>query len=648
MSRTLTLVLAAVLVFPSATNPADVRAAAPSPAPGNQALPKVAFNGTVFLVVWEDQRNQTDDIYGSRVSASGVVLDPDGIPIATSPLLEWMPSVASDGGDFLVAWSQFQQVECIPDEPCADPDDVGDIAGKRVSGSGSVLDASPITIGGGSGLAQFPHAAAGGGGYLVAWEEEFPRGSADLDIKAAIVSSSGTVTRSATTIVDRPGHQYIHDVAASPTRFVIGWNEIVGAYDSYVDMLDAAGNAVTPSILLSERFGHELGPSLGWDGSTFLATWSRTLDDYLSVSLARRISTNATFVDAEEIVVQDAEGACDRSSAAKVLGLPARFVLEYTRDRSGCTDSPGSGYYTASVSGGSVSGNVLVKPPPFAVSDYAAGAGEVLWVVDVQQPDLSRDIYARRMTLEGVFLDAQFFLVSSTTGGSEPPPPPPPDPGDTTAPTVGVPTHSLSAGPRLGTSSVPVSVGWSAFDTVGVTQAQLQVSQDGGSYAAIPVATLRSAVGSLVPSHRYRFRVRAGDAAGNWSPWRTGAAFDLRRAQETSNAIAYRGSWARRSLSGAYGGYVRKSSSSGASARYTFTGRQVAWVGTKGPTRGRASVYVNGRLVTTIDLWAAITTTRQILFSRRWSTSTTRSIKIVVRPLASRKRVDVDAFVYLR
>jgi hypothetical protein len=77
--------------------------------PGDQVHPAVASDGNGFLVVWTDHRNGANaDIYGARVAPTGTVLDPQGIPICTAPLNQGQPAVASDGNGFLVVWQDFR------------------------------------------------------------------------------------------------------------------------------------------------------------------------------------------------------------------------------------------------------------------------------------------------------------------------------------------------------------------------------------------------------------------------------------------------------------------------------------------------------------------------------------------------------------
>jgi PKD repeat protein len=79
-----------------------------------QRSPTVAFDGLDFVVVWEDMRNAEDyfdkrtDLFGARISVTGTVLDPLGVPVATDAAPEWQPALASAGGNTLLATSIFR------------------------------------------------------------------------------------------------------------------------------------------------------------------------------------------------------------------------------------------------------------------------------------------------------------------------------------------------------------------------------------------------------------------------------------------------------------------------------------------------------------------------------------------------------------
>ncbi|MBV9950343.1 MAG: hypothetical protein JO291_00220, partial [Acidimicrobiia bacterium] len=77
-----------------------------------QQSPAVAWNGTDFVVAWNDLRNGTQDIYAARVTPGRTVRDPNGIAVTTAAGPQQAPSVVSSGGRTLIAWSRpFVRIE---------------------------------------------------------------------------------------------------------------------------------------------------------------------------------------------------------------------------------------------------------------------------------------------------------------------------------------------------------------------------------------------------------------------------------------------------------------------------------------------------------------------------------------------------------
>jgi hypothetical protein len=78
---------------------------------GDQVYPAVACGPTSSLVIWmDDHINGTYyDIRAARVSHSGEVLDPEGIPVTNSSYDERMPEIVYGGGMYRSFWSRWSQ-----------------------------------------------------------------------------------------------------------------------------------------------------------------------------------------------------------------------------------------------------------------------------------------------------------------------------------------------------------------------------------------------------------------------------------------------------------------------------------------------------------------------------------------------------------
>jgi hypothetical protein len=217
---------------------------------------------------------------------------------------------------------------------------------------------------------------------------------------------------------------------------------------------------------------------------------------------------------------------------------------------------------------------------------------------------------------------------------------------DTAKPTApGAPIHRLRG---AATTGIPVGLTWTAgADTggSGVSSYVIQQSVNGAPYTTVATTTIPSASFQLRYSTSYVFRVATRDAAGNLSTFRTGVRFTPVSVSDSSAAIKYGKKWYVFSSPSYMGGVAHASSVFGASATYTFTGKQIGWLSRTGPTQGTARVYVNGTLVASVNLATATEKYKQLVFSRSWSTSATRTIRIAV---SGTKRVTVDQLFVIR
>jgi alpha-tubulin suppressor-like RCC1 family protein len=227
---------------------------------------------------------------------------------------------------------------------------------------------------------------------------------------------------------------------------------------------------------------------------------------------------------------------------------------------------------------------------------------------------------------------------------------------DTAAPTglgtpgAGVVWSGLAAG------TIPTRVGWTAARDLSpgaVTYAVAWQRTGSSLWQAVTLADPRSAsaVLALAPG-TYRVRVRAVDVLGHATPWRTGAWFTLRRYQESASAIRLVRGFRIVSIAGASGSKVATARVAGSTLTASFTGTSVAWVGVRGPDRGVARVYLDGKLVATVNLYASARTNATVVWRRSFGASRAHVVRIVATGTrgigSSATWVDVDAVLVAR
>jgi hypothetical protein len=209
------------------------------------------------------------------------------------------------------------------------------------------------------------------------------------------------------------------------------------------------------------------------------------------------------------------------------------------------------------------------------------------------------------------------------------------------------PTISLRNNTGPVTSADPVTVSWNGTDaTSGINHYSLLESKDGGAFTPAATTTTPSFNKNLGPGHTYQFEVTATDNAGNISTTSTGPSYKLTLFQENASGIKYSTGWTRQTLSGANGGSADFATAAGSTATLSYTGVQAAWMSALGPTRGSATVKLDGGTAQTINTNASSSQTARIVDVVQGSNG---AHKLVVQVLGTsgHPRIDVDAFIVL-
>jgi hypothetical protein len=115
--------------------------------------------------------------------------------------------------------------------------------------------------------------------------------------------------------------------------------------------------------------------------------------------------------------------------------------------------------------------------------------------------------------------------------------------------------------------------------------------------------------------------------------------------QDSSTKITY-GWWAGKTSTSASGGTYRSAATAGP-ASFTFTGTQVHWITTTGPSYGKAEVYLDGVDQGTVDLYSPTThwqTAKSYTASGSGQHTLTIQVLAQKNTASTGKAVNIDAF----
>jgi MYXO-CTERM domain-containing protein len=338
-----------------------------SPAAAAQRAPAVSWDGSRYVVVWEDSRvaGSGIELYLARLSAEGMVVDGSGLALLSpaQPGDQTQPSIAaSPSGHHLIAWidprsgtaevfvarffssnallpepggaavtNTTQAAEARPSVACAvqsclvafqqTAGATTEVRATRVYPSGDLQDQSPLDLvandpGRLTELA--PATTATTATFFVVWEDDRSRqtGLLGADLYGRTVPDLGSVTPGQGTIVASGDYRQSHASLASLTaqQILAVWQDqrpgtATASEDIWRSRFSLGLQAAAPGATLVQAPRAQLSPKLAGSGrGRALAVWQDFRNGAFGLTYATRVDANGASLDGAgfPVIVQNA------------------------------------------------------------------------------------------------------------------------------------------------------------------------------------------------------------------------------------------------------------------------------------------------------------------------------------------------------
>lgn len=218
----------------------------------------VAFDGTNYLLIWEDNGVQ---LYGQFISAAGAVV---GSPFAITGqniFFDANRPMAFGGGNYLVTYTR------MINPLMGDSSTNRYIAGRFISPNGSMGSEFRISTGYGAGS----EIAFDGTNFFVIWRED----SADTEVRGRFVGTDGTLGAEISVNASAAPSDNPMSVAFDGTNYLVLWNDEVssGNWDLFAQRVSKAGTLVGDVITVTNEAGPQFIPTAAFDGTNYLIAW---------------------------------------------------------------------------------------------------------------------------------------------------------------------------------------------------------------------------------------------------------------------------------------------------------------------------------------------------------------------------------------
>jgi hypothetical protein len=286
--------------------------------------PAVAFNTTTdeWLVAFEREVSGHSQIAGRRVDASGIPQSPDPITICDDSADQRYPDVAysSYGNQWLVVWEDHRVSQY-------------DVYGRRVDASGNPMGSGAFAICAASDYQSTPVVSAtdNSHGYLVVFKD-----SRTDDICGQLVLTAGTLQGHEFTISAPLNQQKQPAIAynSTNTEFLVVWHDRRNETDWNIwgQRVDLDGTLLGESFALCTDAADQLNPDVAYNSATnkYLVVWDDRRTD--ADIYGQRVNGGTGTLDGSNFAIADL-GTTQRHTPRVVFNSvpsPDEFFVVYT------------------------------------------------------------------------------------------------------------------------------------------------------------------------------------------------------------------------------------------------------------------------------------------------------------------------------
>jgi hypothetical protein len=152
--------------------------------------PAIAFNGTDYMVVWQEPFGSESDIYGARLNTVGAIVT-QRFGISTDSFEETHPDISWNGSQYLVVFERRNQ------GAASTTDRQYDIYGQRVGSVGGLVGSNFAVRAGALGDRQWnkrhPAVTSDALDWFVVWDDNSNAATQGLDIWGKTISRNGSI-----------------------------------------------------------------------------------------------------------------------------------------------------------------------------------------------------------------------------------------------------------------------------------------------------------------------------------------------------------------------------------------------------------------------------------------------------------------------